>query len=81
VPNPSPEPTPEFTYSVSNDDGVAPAGYTIVIVKVTPGGGNNYTVTYDGQVMSYKSSRDVYYQTVQKLDDGKYKSHVHVSKK
>lgn len=70
------EPTPEFTYSVSAKQGVAPAGFMIVSVVVNPAG--DYTVTYDGEVMDFNGSK--YYLTVQALEDGSYRSHVKVRK-
>jgi hypothetical protein len=77
---PTPEPTPPFTYTVYNDDGVAPAGYTIVYVKIKPNG--SYHVTYDGSTITKsKSGSDyiTYYTTVEKLEDGGYRSKVRVT--
>ncbi len=67
----SPTETPGFSYSVYNDDGVAPAGYTIVYVKITPNG--SYHVTYDGTAITKCKTGAgyiTYYKTVEKLEDG-----------
>ena len=80
APTATPEPTPAFSYSVYNDDGVAPAGYTIVYVKITPNG--SYHVTYDGKTITKSKSGSgyiTYYTTVAKLEDGNYRSKVRVS--
>ena len=71
-----PTPTPEFTYSVTNKDGVAPAGYTFVFVTVTPDG--SYTVKYSGTTMDKSSGK--YYLMVEKLESGNYRSNVSVTK-
>ena len=74
------EPTPAFSYSVYNDDGVAPAGYTIVYVKITPNG--SYHVTYDGKTITKSKSGSgtiTYYTTVEKLEGGGYRSKVRVT--
>ena len=82
TPSPTPKPTakptqkPEFTYKISAEQGVAPAGYMIVTVTVSPAG--DYSVTYDGKAM--KKSGSKYYLTVKKLDSGSYRSHVKVTK-
>ena len=76
----TPEPTPAFSYSVYNKDGVAPAGYTIVYIKITPHG--SYHVTYNGKTITKSKSGSgyiTYYTTVEKLEGGNYRSKVSVS--
>lgn len=77
---PTPEPTAPFTYTVYNEDAVAPAGYTIVYIKITPSG--SYHVTYDGKTVTKTKSGSgyiTYYTTVPKLADGNYRAKVRVT--
>ncbi len=79
TPTPAPTPTEDpsaFSYSVYDEIGVAPAGYTFVFVSIDPPG--NYSVTYDGSPMTATGSE--YYAIVPILPGGGYASHVSVSR-
>ncbi len=75
-PTASPTPDVQFTYSVGTEQGVAPVGYTFVVVTVTPAG--DYTVTYDGEEMM--PSGNDYLIMTKILEGGGYRSHVSVVK-
>lgn len=79
TPKPTAKPTnaPAFTVKVSHDDGAAPEGYTVVFIRVSPAG--TYRVTYSGRSTTSNGNGE-YYIITPKLADGKYASHVSVSK-
>lgn len=68
---------PAFTYKVTNEDGVAPAGYTMVFIDVTPAG--SYNVKYDGKA-TVDAGGGQYYIVTPKIASANYSSLVTVSK-